>query len=104
MVIDGDYTTPELSTIAQEIFNRGGWASGQAMVFFWEDYDHRSTTLASKPLRKGFSWNGDSTKAPVLDITISAWAGGDISGVAIGGVDKINGVSLSGVDKINGVA
>ncbi len=31
------YQSPEIKTIIQEIFDRGGWASGQHIVIMWED-------------------------------------------------------------------
>jgi outer membrane protein assembly factor BamB len=36
------YKTPDISSIVQEIVNRAGWASGNAMVFTWNDWANQS--------------------------------------------------------------
>jgi len=43
--INVEYSSPDIKTIIQEIIDRGGWASGQDMVVFWED--HGSSTGVS---------------------------------------------------------
>jgi len=63
-----DYNSPEIKTVIQEIVNRGGWASGQAMVIFWEDFEDRSTH-AEGVHRWGYAYDGSSTYAPQLVIT-----------------------------------
>jgi len=37
------YTTPEIKTVIQEIVDRVGWSSGNAIVIFWDDFEDRST-------------------------------------------------------------
>ena len=99
-----DYDSPEIKTVIQEITDRGGWASGQDIVIFWEDFDDRSTH-ATDCLRQAQSYNGSTTFAPKLVVIYTTgWAGGDVNGVAIAGVAKINGVALADITKVNGVA
>ena len=62
-----EYTSPDIKTVIQEIVNRDGWASGNDIVIFWEDFDYRSTGDPS--LRTAHSWDGDPAKAPKLVIT-----------------------------------
>lgn len=40
--VDVDYNSPEIKTVIQEIVDRGGWASGQDIVIFWDDFEDRS--------------------------------------------------------------
>ncbi|MGB5553697.1 MAG: GEVED domain-containing protein, partial [Flavobacteriaceae bacterium] len=51
--------TPDLTSIVQEIVNRGGWTSGNSMVF----------VITGSGERTAESYNGSSTQAPVLSIT-----------------------------------
>lgn len=37
------YNSPDIKAVIQEIIDRAGWASGNAIVIFWEDFDDRST-------------------------------------------------------------
>jgi len=53
------YQTPDLSTIIQEIVNRPGWASGNGLVIM---------VTASAIERDAYSYNGSSTKAPLLHV------------------------------------
>jgi len=48
----GERTSPDIKTVIQEIVDRPGWASGQAMVIFWDDHDGNST-LKSYNIRLG---------------------------------------------------
>jgi acid phosphatase type 7 len=50
--------TPSLAPIIQEIVNRAGWQSGQALVLM----------ITGTGKRVAYSFDGDSTKAPVLVI------------------------------------
>jgi len=38
----GERWSPDIKTVIQEIVDRGGWVSGNAMVIFWEDHDGAS--------------------------------------------------------------
>lgn len=64
---DVEYDSPEIKTIIQEIIDRAGWASGNAMVIFWDDHDDRSSHVSSCR-RRGYSYDGSTTKAPKLHI------------------------------------
>ena len=37
-------TSPDISAVIQAIVNRSGWASGNAIVLFWDDFDGRTAT------------------------------------------------------------
>jgi hypothetical protein len=50
--------TPDLTSIVQEIVNRGGWASGNSMAFIINGSGERTAE----------SYNGSSAQAPVLTI------------------------------------
>ena len=58
-----DYNSPEIKTVVQEVINRAGWASGNAIVIFWDDFDYRSNTYTQ---RIAYSYNGSTTYAPKL--------------------------------------
>jgi hypothetical protein len=58
-LIDVDYPrTPDLSSIVQEIVNRGGWSSGNAMAFIIEGSGKRVTN----------SYDGSRHSAPLLHV------------------------------------
>jgi hypothetical protein len=63
------YTTPDISSIIQEIVNRSGWASGNALVIQWDDIDKRSTQTSSGNLRRFISYNNVPAQAPTISIT-----------------------------------
>ena len=44
-VINGEYDTPDIRDIIQEIVNRPGWVAGNSIVIFWEDWEGRSTAV-----------------------------------------------------------
>ena len=62
-----DYDSPEIKTVIQEVVDRAGWASGNDMVLFWEDYDNRST-FNNDAWRWAYSYDGSTTYAPKLVI------------------------------------
>lgn len=62
------YDSPEIKTVIQEIVDRAGWASGNDIVIFWEDFDNRSTITSGDPLKEPYSYNGSPTYAPKLVI------------------------------------
>lgn len=62
-----DYSVTVTSVI-QEIVNRAGWASNNAMVIIVDT--HADTTLGE--WQDYYSYDGSTTKAPKLDITYSA--------------------------------
>ncbi|HHM21278.1 MAG TPA: hypothetical protein ENJ20_04565, partial [Bacteroidetes bacterium] len=61
------YQTPDLSAIVQEIVNRGGWSSGNDMVFLIEGTGERTAE----------SYNGEQNSAPNLVIEYDTGGGGD---------------------------
>ncbi|GAJ05130.1 unnamed protein product, partial [marine sediment metagenome] len=66
-----DYDSPEIKTVIKEIVDREDWASGHAIVIFWEDFDDRSTHAAGCT-RRAYSYDYSTTYAPklVIDYTV----------------------------------
>ena len=67
-VLNTEYISTDIKTVIQEIINRVGWSSGNAIVLFWEDFEDRSDHN-DEARRYAWSHDGDPTKAPVLSIT-----------------------------------
>lgn len=61
-----DYNSPDIKTVIQAIIDREGWASGQAIVIFWEDFEYRTTVLEAR--RAAHSFDTDPDNAPKLVI------------------------------------
>lgn len=53
------------ASIIQEVIDRAGWASGNSIVLFWEDFDDR-TSYGANHYRSAWSYEG--TTAPILTI------------------------------------
>jgi len=70
---NNNYNSPEIKTVIQEIVDRGGWASGQDMVIFWDDFDDRSTH-ATGAYRIALSYDGSAANAPKLVVTYTELA------------------------------
>ncbi len=75
-----DQRTPDLTSIVQEIVNRGGWSSGNDMVYI----------LSGSGRRVAESYNGSSASAPLLHIEYSAPASRVISN------DELEKLDVSG--------
>ena len=60
------YNSPEIKTIVQEIVDRPGWATGQAMVFTWNDWADSS---ADSNWRRYSHYDGGGVYAPKLFIS-----------------------------------
>ena len=65
-VYNAEHQTPEIKDVIQEIVDRNGWASGNAIVLFVEDFDDRTTNQEAE--RYGQAWDTDSAKASKLHI------------------------------------
>jgi len=66
------YDSPDIKDIIQEIIDRPGWASGQALVIFWEDFEDRSTH-ASGVRRSAYAWDtGEGANKAILTIEYEA--------------------------------
>jgi len=103
-----EYSSPEIKTVIQEIVNRASWASGNAMVIFWDDYDDRSTH-ATNAIRVGYSYDNDSTKPVKIHIEYTAAGGGGseiktINGLAKASAKTVNGLAIASVKTWGGVA
>ncbi len=72
------YASPDVSTIVQELVDRAGWASGNAMVFFVEGTGHRDAQ----------AYEADPTAAPELQVTYTVASGTLVSSrVSLGSDD-----------------
>ncbi len=61
------YDSPPIISIIQEIVNRVGWASGNALALWWDDHDGRSTE-ATNCYRSGSSWDHATYAPPALTV------------------------------------
>jgi len=99
---DVDYNSPECKTIEQELIDRPTWASGNDQVWFWEDFEDRSTH-ASGARRLAYSYDGSTTYCPqlvityALPITISS-AGAIASAEALGSPQANLRLALTGIE------
>ena len=59
------YHSPDIKTVIQEIVDRPGWSSGNAMVLCWDDFDGRSDTGAYRQPR---AYDSVPARAPELTI------------------------------------
>ena len=63
-VLDGEYSPPDLAAVIQEVVNRGGWSSGNALIVFVDNDASTDTTH-----RRVHSYDGTPAKSAKLDIT-----------------------------------
>jgi len=66
--IGEDYDSVDFAAVIQAIVNRAGWASGQDIVIFWEDFEDRSTQAAGR-FRRAKSYENTDNAPPTLTIT-----------------------------------
>lgn len=78
-VLNEEYESPSIVTVIKEIVDRPGWATGQDMVLFWDDFGDRTTDDSGAPERKGNAYDGNAAKAPWLHVEWSSGAVPDIS-------------------------
>jgi len=64
------YTSIDFKSVVQEIIGQVGWASGNAMVIFWDDLEQRSNQ-STGVYRRGRSYDSSAANAPKLNITYS---------------------------------
>lgn len=64
---DVEYTSGDIKTVIQEIIDRAGWSSGNALVLSWDDFDHR-TPWVGITTQRPYSYNVSNTKAAKLDV------------------------------------
>ncbi len=67
---DQNHKTPDIKAIVQKIVNRTGWCGGNDMAFFVEV--DSTAVPASLGKRSAYSYNEDSTLAPVLRLSFDA--------------------------------
>ena len=72
---NGNYQTPDISGVIQEIIDRPGWASGNSIVTM---VAAGAGCVDTNCERTAESWNGESANAPLLQVTLaSSAAAGD---------------------------
>ncbi|MBA7583291.1 hypothetical protein ES708_25232 [subsurface metagenome] len=71
--LDEDYNSLEIKSVIQEVIDRAGWASGNDIVIFWEDFEDRSDKTVAR--RLAYSYDGSVEFAPklVIDYTPPAY-------------------------------
>lgn len=79
---DTEYNSPSLTALIQYIVNLAGWASGQAMVLAWHDWDNESAH--SNNVRACYSYDGSATKCVKLHIEYTPPVLGRSYGMIIG--------------------
>jgi len=72
-------TSPEIASVIQEVIDRPGWESGNALSLFWEDFDDRTST---DNLRVIASFDSSSFDPP--ELTVEYTEGGGIVHPVIG--------------------
>ena len=65
--LNTEYQSPDIMSVIQEIIDRPGWSSGNALVLFWDDFDDRSDHGGDKR-RHSYSHDNDPAKTPLLHI------------------------------------
>ncbi len=66
VAVDAKQVTPNLASIVQEVVNRPGWASGNAMVMMIRSGPGCASTACQ---RTAESYNGEAANAPLLRVT-----------------------------------
>lgn len=61
------YNSPDIAAVIQAIINLSGWASGNALVLLWDDWDLRSTQSDDRQ-RNSWLYEQGSSEAPKLHI------------------------------------
>lgn len=67
--LDSPYSTPDISSVIQEIVNRGGWASGNAIVMYIED---NGSSTSGDVYRQPRDYGAAPSSAAILNVTYSA--------------------------------
>jgi type IV pilus assembly protein PilY1 len=65
-VAGSTYDSPDITSIIQEIVNQATWASGNALVLFWDDFANRSTGTDS--VRSAKSYDQSTTECVLLTV------------------------------------
>lgn len=63
---DQAYTSTNITAIIQEIVNQAGWASGNNLTIFWDDFIGRS---GNGQIKSAWTYDSNSTGAPKLTVT-----------------------------------
>lgn len=66
-----EYTSGDIKTVIQEIVDRAGWSSSNALVLSWDDFDHR-TSWGAFWTQRPYSYNISNTKAAKLYVRYRA--------------------------------
>ena len=64
-ILNAEYNSPDIAVVIQEIINRLGWVSGNAIAIFWNDWDWRTALNSHRP---AYPHNIDANRAVKLDI------------------------------------
>ncbi len=70
--VDSKYQSSDISTVVKEIVDRGGWNSGNSMVF-------KIAAASGTNKREAEAYNGETAAAPLLVVNYTPAAGGAIT-------------------------
>ncbi len=65
--LDLQYKSPDIKDVIQEIVDRPGWASGNALVVFWDDHEGRSDPVGYCE-RRAYTYDSSPIKSPELTV------------------------------------
>ena len=89
------YTSPDIKTVIQEIIDRGGWSSGNAINIFWGDFEDQRSDVNAR--RDGTSHDSNPGNAAKLEITWGVPASQDL----VCGFNVDDTHSVTGITKDN---
>ncbi len=64
-----EYTSPDIATVIQEIIDRSGWVSGNALQILWKDNGSDVNVNPPYHIKSAHSYNGSPSYAPKLSVT-----------------------------------
>lgn len=103
--VNTQYTSPSIAAVIQEIVNRGGWASGNALILYWREAVENGWSGVARILGASSYNYSSTTYRPELEVTytvstqrLKVWNG---SSWAAGALKVWNGSSwVSGATKV----
>jgi hypothetical protein len=66
-----EYQSPDIAYLIQMLVNRSGWASGNAIVVFWDDHDDQTPHSWDEDARDVFGYENGASYACKLEIDYS---------------------------------
>lgn len=82
---DTAYTLADIASPVGAVIALAGWAESNGLVVFWHDYDNLSTH-SDGCVRRGYSYDGSTTKAAKLNATYTEAAAGQPYALRVAGI------------------